>query len=307
MATNIEWTDETWNPTRGCSRISEGCRHCYAEGIAARFSKPGMPFEGFAQVTAPRDLLDRTGGRRNGWTGKVDLIEDKLLEPLSWRTPRKVFVNSMSDLFHEALPDEAIDRVYAVMALAPHHVFQVLTKRAERMRDYFAAPDLYQRILNAANNIRAKRPYLTSVGISNPATHPPKWIWKGVSVEDQPSADTRIPLLLQTPGAVRFLSCEPLLSGLDLAKHRPGALGLHWVIVGGESGAEARPCKVWWVRNIVGQCRDAGIAVFVKQLGKNVIEGFDPERPAHLRHAKGGDPLEWSEDLRIREFPQVAA
>lgn len=311
--TSIEWTDSTWNPTRGCSRISEGCRHCYAESIAARFAKPGMPFDGFAKVTAPRDLLDRTGGRRNGWTGKVELIEQKLFEPLSWRAPRKIFVNSMSDLFHEALPDEAIDRVYAVMALAPHHVFQVLTKRADRMQAYFAAPDLYARILLAANDIRAKRPELCSIGISDPAKHPPRWIWLGVSVEDR-LRRPRIDFLRGAPAAVRFLSIEPLLEDMG----RLDLTGIGWVIVGGESGQKARRFNVRWARNIVRQCRDAGVPVFVKQLGRHVIDrndaGFEDgyrtdfqgaDVRVHLRDKKGGDQMEWPPDLRVRQWPDL--
>ena len=133
----IAWTDETWNPLRGCSRVSAGCRHCYAEAVAARFSGPGQPYEGLAVM--------KSDGPH--WTGKVVLVEDKLAEPLRWRKPRRVFVNSMSDLFHESVPDEWIDRIFAVMALCPQHTFQVLTKRAKRMREYLAEPGRKSEIL----------------------------------------------------------------------------------------------------------------------------------------------------------------
>jgi protein gp37 len=150
--TSIEWTDATWNCVRGCSRVSPGCggaNHeggCYAEKIAARFSGPGQPFEGFAERT-------KFGGR---WTGKMALVEEMLTVPLRWKKPRRIFVNSMSDLFHENLPDEAIDKVFAVMALAPQHTFQVLTKRSDRMRAYMLAPDVAARVWKAANDIAAE-------------------------------------------------------------------------------------------------------------------------------------------------------
>jgi protein gp37 len=195
--TNIEWTDKVWNCVRGCSRVSEGCRNCYAERIAARFSKPiGSPFHEIAVVT-------RNGPR---WTGKVELIESKLSEPLHWKKPQRVFVNSMSDLFHEALPDDAIDRVFAVMALCPHITFQILTKRPERMREWLSR-------INAEYSIQTSM--VPPVKIK---CWPLPNVWLGVSVEDQATAEARIPLLLQTPAAIRFVSAEPLLSPVDLSK-----------------------------------------------------------------------------------------
>lgn len=230
---SIEWTDATWNPVRGCTKISPGCAHCYAETFAERFrGVKGHPFEqGF-------DLR---------------LVPEALDLPLRWRKPRRIFVNSMSDLFHEDIPDEFIVRVFSTMVLAPRHTFQVLTKRAERMRAWVAR--------------YAWGPI-------------PPHVWLGVSVEDQRSADERIPQLMQTPAAVRFVSAEPLLGPIDLrhlyghvslgecvdlcvdslaGKHaaawsgrgtipdRPlprGAAKLGWVIVGGESGPGARRAGV---------------------------------------------------------------
>lgn len=324
----IQWTDRTWNPTRGCSRTSEGCRNCYAERQAARFSDPGQYAHGFVERTP-------SGPR---WTGRVELVEGKLTEPLRWRKPQRVFVNSMSDLFHEALPDEAIDRVFAVMALAPHLTFQVLTKRADRMREYFAqngwkphaGGPLRDRIEVATMKMRAGR--RTGIWRDTPEVHtssPDGWpianVWLGVSVEDCKRGLPRIDDLRQTPAAVRFLSVEPLIEDvapkLDLAS-------IDWVIVGGESGPGARPCDVEWIRSVVEACDYAGVASFVKQLGAFVEDrndaGFDGEQPWHwppgtltgrserfqgatvrvrLRDAKGGDPAEWPEDLRVREFP----
>jgi protein gp37 len=209
--TAIEWTDRTWNPIRGCSRVSDGCRHCYAEAIAARFSLPGNSFHGFAERTAD--------GPR--WTGAVTLLPDRLAEPLSWRKPARVFVNSMSDLFHENLPDEAIDQVFAVMALTPQHTYQVLTKRADRMLAYMVDdPRRCGRIADAVQPMR------TDERAVRPLPHldgGERWwplpnVWLGVSVEDQHFADERIPLLLQTPAAVRFISAEPLLGPVDLSR-----------------------------------------------------------------------------------------
>ncbi len=291
----IEWTrgddgalGRTWNPTRGCSRVSEGCRHCYAEGIAARFSthalqtgeEPGGVFAGFATMT-------KSGPR---WTGKVELLASKLDEPLHWKKPCRVFVNSMSDLFHEALPDEAIDRVFAVMALCPQHTFQVLTKRPERMGNYIDGHQ-HGRMCRVAEDIPIR-------GDKPNAPFPLPNVWLGVSVEDQKTADERIPLLLKTPAAVRFVSYEPALGPVDFAKVAgPGSANhlanvfdgnalyigdiggidfawtrrgmLHWVIAGYESGPGARPADIEWIRSVKDQCVAAGVSFFYKQAAIN--------------------------------------
>lgn len=308
--TAIEWTDATWNPTRGCSRVSPGCVNCYAERVAMRFSGEGQPYAGLAKLR----------GGRPGWTGKVRLVPEMLARPLHWRKPRQVFVNSMSDLFHEALSDEEIAAVVGVMAACPQHSFQVLTKRAERMLEWYEwvsdaeEPHPANRCVALAED--ALRDWRDGKGWWNkqwPLTN----VWLGVSVEDQECANERIPHLLDTPAAVRFLSCEPLLGPIDLTPWLPS---LDWVIVGGESGPDARPCEVEWVRALVRQCREANVACFVKQLGARVhhvrrweppplrYERLDLTGCAHahrilLRHPKGGDPREWPEDLRVREYP----
>ena len=276
--TTIEWTEATWNPVRGCSRLSEGCRNCYAERMAARFARSDMgpaewtarkeggdlpPFHGFAHTTpfGPR------------WTGRVELIPDMLDIPLRRRKPTTYFVNSMSDLFHEALPDEVIDRVFAVMALCPQHRFQVLTKRATRMREYLGTGARHTPIMDAMNagwNVRA-------AALRWPLPN----VWLGVSVEDQVTADERIPHLLQTPAAVRFVSAEPLLGEINFrwarwepfvpgrwVNHLDGLRRLDWVIVGGESGPEARPMKAAWAQSIRDQCVDAKVPFFFKQWGE---------------------------------------
>jgi protein gp37 len=213
----IEWTDATWNPVRGCTKVSPGCKHCYAETFAERWRGiPGHPYEqGF----------------------DVRLVPDKLGEPLRWRASRRIFVNSMSDLFQEDVPDPFIERVFHTMASASWHTYQVLTKRAERMRS------------------------LTS--LLPRALVEPRHIWLGVSVEDRKHGLPRIRELQQTPAGLRFLSIEPLLEDLGHLDLR----GIEWVIVGGESGPGARPMREEWVVSIRDQCRGAGVPFFFKQWG----------------------------------------
>jgi protein gp37 len=290
----IEWTDRTWNVSRGCSRVSEGCRNCYAERMAARFSGPGAPFHGFAHPTP--------AGPR--WTGRVELIQEKLDEPLHWRKPSRVFVNSMSDLFHEALSFEHIESVFRIMAIAERHTFQVLTKRPARMREFC---------------LNRSRKHSDTI---------PSNVWLGVSVEDQATADARIPPLLQTPAAVRFVSYEPALGSVDFTQVGPcrdgdhlgttlfnhgstnDGAGIDWLIIGGESGPGARPFDLAWARSVLAQCRKAGVPCFVKQLGGGeLLSGghCGPRRrnieDRRIMHTKGGNPDEWPADLRVREFP----
>ncbi len=269
--TAIEWTatrhpdgtstpGATWNPIRGCSRVSKGCEHCYAERVAARASGFSQPYHG---------LLHASGA----WNGVIRSVASALELPLHWRRPRRVFVNSMSDLFHEGVADEWLDRIFAVMALAPQHTFQVLTKRPERMRRYFdLSPDNREEAIGASMRTltQGKHPGL----IDLPLPH----VWLGTSVENQETAAARIPELLDTPARVRFLSCEPLLGRIDLSLVDPhrgdptgGALlrnGIHWVIVGGESGPRARPMDPDWARTLRDQCTAAAIPFFFKQWGE---------------------------------------
>ena len=233
----IEWTGRTWNPVTGCDRASEGCDHCYALTLAKRLKAMGNPRY---QV----DGDPRTSGPGFG----VTLHHDKLFEPLSWRRPRPVFVNSMSDLFHPRVPDEFIFQVFETMARAEHHVFQVLTKRHARL---------------AAWTKRNWRKPLPNV-------------WLGVSIENQRWADRRIPKLLEAPAAVRFLSCEPLLGSVDLTEwlwefpSNPSSApheALHWIIVGGESGPRFRRFNLDWARSLRDQCVSAGVPFFFKQVG----------------------------------------
>ena len=318
-ATSIQWTDEVWNPVRGCSRVSEGCRNCYAERQAIRQAGPGRGYEGLVESTP-------SGPR---WTGKLVLVNDLLVEPLRWRRPRRVFVNSMSDLFHEDIPENWLDAIFVAMSLSPAQTFQVLTKRPARAREYLETPVSPDRWLSAFNLLRAIAGPLDASRLI-PTFGPIAWkgrqplsnLWLGVSVEDQASAETRVPLLIATPAAVRFLSVEPLLEevripllpgrvGLAGMMQAQGMPSLDWVIVGGESGPGARPCDVAWIRTVVRDCRESSVPVFVKQLGAKVVTDHRT-RPSTddwvslsiLRDRKGGDHAEWPEDLRVREFPR---
>lgn len=336
--TGIQWTEATWNPIVGCSILSAGCRGCYAMGEAARLERMGVAkYAGLTTAT-------KTGPV---WTGEVRLAEDALDQPLRWRRPRTIFVNSMSDLFHERLPEAQIDRVFAVMALSPQHIFQVLTKRSALMREYMSDRDTPLRIAEAALRVgrnlpdghpgwRAER-WRRSSGAVAPVWPLPN-LWVGVSVEDQDSADARIADLLAVPAALRFISAEPLLGPVDIrwalsrnpmeisagflqrGHFSPGMETLRhldWVIVGGESGPRARSCSVEWIYDLVRQCRGAGVATFVKQLGacffdeKDFIGGAAVRVPRdagrdlsrRLKHRKGGDPAEWPECLRVQQMP----
>ncbi len=311
MSTGIEWTMETWNPVVGCTPVSPGCLNCYAASMAVRLE--GMGKAGYGPIRkrinpgflTPSNYDDDyrtvriaevrgTGqNRRPVFTGEVRCLPDRLAAPLARRKPTTWFVNSMSDLFHEAVPFEFVDRVFAVMALCPQHTFQVLTKRPERMEEYLS--DSRFREPTATGNLEVFS-VAKSLGYDDTSawvaqcamTWPLPNVWLGASAEDQARLDERVPHLIRCPAAVRFLSVEPLLEELDLwapirdMKDRdtepdPGGDGryLHWVIVGGESGPRARACEVGWIRGVVRQCRAAKCPVFVKQLGAGAYDGLD--------------------------------
>jgi protein gp37 len=248
--TKIEWVQnqdgskgKTWNPMTGCTKISPGCKYCYAERLAKRLQ--AMEVKGY----------------ENGF--ELTLHEERLKHPFNRKKATTYFVNSMSDLFHEQVPDDFIEKVFHVIQQSPQHTFQILTKRAERMVDFFKTH------------------------------HAPKNAWLGVSIEDRKYGLPRIDRLRQVDAQIRFLSMEPLLEELgelDLS-------GIHWVIVGGESGADARPMAHEWVTHIREQCQAAGVPLFIKQMGS------DWARTHHSKSMKGNDMSEWSEDLRVRGYP----
>lgn len=302
MSTKIEWTDETWNPVTGCTVKSAGCRDCYAMTMAGTRLKNHPSRAGLTRQNADGKHI---------WTGEVRFNKAWLDQPLHWKKPRMIFVCAHGDLFHEDVPDEWIDRVFAVMALChddsladwserPNHIFQILTKRADRMRQYMTDPDLWVRIQNVIDNWESEDncPFDGHAPImqNQPFDH----IWLGISVEDQESADERIPDLLATPAAVRWLSMEPLLGAIDLNHVKfadyttyggarcqewesalngmrfedigePDSEGhekIDWVVLGGESGSTARPMHPDWARQIRDDCEAAGVPFFFKQWGE---------------------------------------
>lgn len=338
---NIEWTDATWNPIVGCSIVSPGCTNCYAMKMAHRLesmaASAGIDDNGYAvRGTHPLDHYVGTTKMVNGnavWTGKVALASEKILtDPLRWKKPRRIFVNSMGDLFHESVPDEWIDKVFAVMALCPQHSFQVLTKRSKRMREHLTRP-----AGNGRQDIRNHLAWDVTASVMNKWA--PGWrdegidgrhrklaiaaftqwplpnVWLGVSAEDQARADERIPDLLATPAAVRFVSAEPLLGAIDFRRIAPEQIdqsecgaGIHccgrihtnaftasaqcdgqvpgeplaigrldWIISGGESGPNARPMHPDWARSIRNQCAAAGVAFHFKQWGEHAVY-YDRDR-----------------------------
>jgi len=294
--TTIEWCDATWNPVTGCSVLSPGCTNCYAMRLAGTRLKHEPSRAG----------LTRDSNAGPVWTGEVRLNEQWLDQPLRWRRPRRIFVCAHGDLFHEAVPDDWIDRVFAVMTLAPQHTFLVLTKRAQRMRDYM---ERRVHVGSEWDNIIAVAAFAAHLACSPeqdfvpPERLPLPNVWLAVSVEDQRRADERIPLLLDTLAAKRFVSAEPLLGPVDLRSYLRSPTRIDWVIVGGESGPGARPFDIAWGRSLIGQCRMAEVACFVKQLGAKPYWEEDAAVPLRLRDKKGGDWSEWPHDLRVREFP----
>ncbi len=289
--TTIEWSDATWNPLRGCSKVSPGCSHCYAERVSARFSGPGAPYDGVIED--------------GHWNGEIRLISKHIDDPIRWRRPRRIFLGSMSDVFHPKVSDQVLDQLFTVMLAAPQHTYQVLTKRAERLARY-------------TRDWCGRKPW-------------PANIWLGVSVENQATADERIPHLFSTPAPIRFLSCEPLLGQvclqrymsiewsdvceswehdvLDYARMLDGGAAdrrLSWVIAGGESGPSSRPMHPNWLRRLREQCRAAHVAFFFKQWGswapahehrqtqspvQLVDEADGKVYPSHLATSRGREPM----------------
>lgn len=329
----IQRTDESWNPVIGCSQVSEGCRNCYAERMVGRIANMGELGEWTAKYA---DVVKSKDGRSlPQWNGSVKCLPERLDIPLRWRKPRRIVVNSMSDLFHPEVPFEFVDRVFAVMALCHQHTFQVLTKRPKRMADYLWHSKRYvecrdgldlrwientrERVKIATRKRRGDNGYRFVWPLPN--------VWLGTSCEDQATADERIPHLLRCSAAVRFVSLEPLLGPIALPYWRCAACGatvgiaqgigmgrcpcgyeladvdrisswLHWVIVGGESGPHARPMNPDWVRAIRDQCVAASVPFFFRQWGE-WLPGNHMGPPSHCyRSAADGQTM--SSTRRIR-------
>ena len=292
--TKIQRAEHVWNPLTGCSKVSEGCKGCYAIPTAWKLAHNPNPKVAKAYAGTVKKV-----GAALQWTGKINLLEERLLEPLRLRKPSRIFVNSMADLFHPDVPDEFIDRVYAVMALCPQHQFMILTKRPERRREY----------LNGLHGeIRHAR--LESCWAAMDVRHPTVTVWplpnvsEGTSVEDQATADERIPLLLRTLAAVRWVSYEPALGAVEFRREwlldagdkeylaklgHGGKKGLDGIVMGGESGPEARPMHPDWPRAVRDQCAAAGVAFFFKQWGAwaPASQVAAPHEITHAMTAKG--------------------
>lgn len=311
--TEISWTETVWNPTTGCDKVSPGCDHCYAMTMAKRLKGMGQP-------KYQTDGDPRTSGPGFG----VAMHPDVLRLPLRWRKPKRIFVNSMSDLFHEKVADEFIARAFAVMAVCPQHTFQVLTKRPARMRSLLSSETFVGRVMNESFAIKPVKLDEDPFG--------PMWplfnVWLGVSTEDHKWASIRIPALLDTPAAVRWISAEPLLGQIDLGaaalvpyereqggfwrySARTDVHGddktwvpappaqLDWVVCGGESGPGARPMDLAWATSLRDQCAQAGIPFHFKQGGSVLGREWGG-------HSKGGDPAIWPEPFP-REYPEMAS
>ena len=259
--TKISWTESTWNVSLGCRHVSEGCRNCYAEKMTIRLNAMAAANGNDDLWAACSDVLkfdysETELGKAVGFNGEIKLMYDRLQQPLHWKKPRRIFVDSMSDLFHEKIPFEFIEKVITTIDLADWHIFQVLTKRPERALEFIGWYEKKEWLL-------------------------PKNLWLGVSVENQKAAEKRIPLLLEMPASVRWISAEPLLELVDLNKYH-----IDWVVVGAESmgGKAGRECKNEWIENIVSQCREAIIPVFVKQIQKDgkIVKDIN-QFPKHLQ------------------------
>jgi len=334
--TSIEWCTDVWNVIRGCSKVSPGCKNCYAERVATRFSGPGQAYEGLVTVRSRHPQTGAaTTGVRGHWSGVVRMVPERLADPLRWRKPRSIFVNSMSDLFHESLTNNQIAAIFGVMAAAPHHRFLVLTKRAARMKAWFKwllaevessfVPPAEICGINAVN----REVDIDSAGLTS--AWPLPNIWLGVSVENQEAADERVPDLLETPAVVRFLSCEPLLGPLYLTPwlagiatrgviQPDGSLAakpsppLDWAIAGCESGPGARTCEVAWLRSLRDQCAAASVAFFLKQAQPTIEVGPSAVTPSQTAISWGSGSkrksgkviqLPYLDGVQHAAFPEV--
>ena len=311
--TSIEWTDETWNVFVGCSKISEGCRNCYAINQAYRNNAMAQAMPNPGRMKYYEGLTEKKDNRVE-WTGLVRFVPEALDLPLKWKKPCHIFVNSMSDLFHECVTDDQLDQIFAVMALAQRHTFKVLTKRPERMVSY---------LRSAKNRVRVAAVDLgREKSVEHTAIESCQWdwplpnAWMGCTIENQKAVADRAHLLFKLyQGWKTFYSVEPLLEAVELNLSQ---YPIDWAIVGGESGPGARAFYLDWARSVIQQCQTAKVPVFVKQLGSNAWDKCLP--PAHLaalglinesycqlqlRSRKGNNMEEWPEELRIREVAKV--
>jgi protein gp37 len=302
----IEWTDHTFNPWIGCTKVSPGCANCYAE---TEDKRRGWTPDGWGKGKERRHTSENYWKQPLKWNrdarvAREECREDEFaaeecgatdeeLRAMQYRRPR-VFCASLADVFDPEVPDEWRFALFDTITETPNLDWLILTKRPEIAHDFYH------------NKISLRDDTIINKFLPN--------VWLGVSVEDQKRANERIPILLEIPAKIRFLSCEPLLGPVNLCRGCPGCpndcgwtpnengYGIHWVIVGGESGPNARPCDINWIQSITDQCKMASVPVFVKQLGSKPFTGIKGFGPI-VRDRKGGEPSEWPENLRVREFP----
>lgn len=316
--TRISYLEERWEPIVGCAPVSPGCTNCWARELHDRRHR--------ALVAGKRLPLQYAEP-----FNRVQLLSWRLEQPLHWRTPRRIGVGFGGDLFHPDVPDAFLDRVFAVMALCPQHTFMLLTKRAERMRQYLTARDLAQRWDTA---IVAVQPDTDSYPTHDARPWPLPNVWLGVTAEDQPRANERLPHLIRLgeAGWRTWVSLEPLLEAVDISPwlysgytEPPQTDRIGWIVIGGESGPNARPCDLAWIRSIVQQGEAAGVRRYVKQVGAWPYQNWPDAAPVPLRvrmsrgrttqptpflglrHCAGADPSEWPKALRVRDLPEVRA
>jgi protein gp37 len=318
---NIEWTENTWGLVTGCEFAGEECINCYALKDSWRLSHNPI-----IKVSEPyRDTVIKTANGKKQWSGVIKCHPDRLKWVLKWKQPSKIFVCNMADLFHKEVPDDFIDLAFAYMAIANHHTYQVLTKRAERMYKYFTVESaqrvsrIYHQLLLDGVAGKVKQDYVKRhcMVFDIDEWWPMSNVWLGVSAGTQKAADERIPFLTETPAKVRFLSCEPLLEELDLSEflnidyyvptmQTPDDSGvlyynaIDWIIAGGESGPHSRVCHIEHLRSLTHQCQKAQVRIFIKQLGAKPLLNNAPYK---ISDKKGGILTEFPEDLQIRQFP----
>lgn len=281
--TGISWTEATWNPVAGCSIVSPGCKNCYAMEWAGRIlDKPGSHYHKTTEKVKGKSV----------WTGLIAVAPDHIFyQPLRWTRGRKIFVNSMSDLFHPNVPRAVQIKVFAIAALTPHHIYQILTKRHAEMLEVVNDPKFKEAVLKEAILLGCTAP-VHNLPKAPPSEWPLANVWLGVSAEDQERWDERVQILRKVQAAVRFVSVEPQIE--EINPDNLAMLGIHWVICGGESGRQARPFAVRWATLLRKVTKANGVAFFMKQMGSNCS-------PAYT--GKGDTVEEWPEELRVQEFP----
>jgi protein gp37 len=297
-ATDIDWADEVWNPTTGCDWVSAGCDNCYAMALARRLKLMERERMHQGKLDPERAKYQNDGDPKTSGPGFLATQHVFVLyTPLLRKRPCKWFINSMSDLFHKNITTEFIAAVFAVIAATPHHTYQLLTKRPPRMRHLLSSTKFWCLVREAINRmpVREEVRQAALAATSEPLPN----LWVGVSVENQSTARRRIPELLRTPAALRWLSCEPLIARLDLSTWLTPEGRLHWIVLGGESGSGAKPMQLEWALEVQALAKAASVPYYFKQPGRILAREWGIK-------GKGNDPARWPRPFP-REFPETAA